>query len=303
MVLDIEILLWLQNLRNPVLNAVNFGITLLADEAVLLVLLCGLYWCWSKKSAVFLIFNFFAGMVVNSFLKITCCVPRPWVRDARIVPYGDAIESATGYSFPSGHTACGTAVYGGFALLAKKKWLSRAMVIVALLIGFSRMYLGVHTPQDVLVSLGVGFALLPVVKACLEAVEKRPQLDVYVLSGGLVLAAALALYTGLKSYPPDATHELIEDTYKTAGALAGMSVGWFMERRFVKFEEKAAPVWQIAKIIGGVAGILAVKSLLKPVFIAVAGEAAGGMLRYCLMVLWAVWLWPMLFSKLIKARV
>jgi len=300
--LDIEILLLLQNLRNPFLNALNFGVTLLADEAVLLVLLCGMYWCWSKKSAVFLVFNFFAGMVVNSFLKITCCVPRPWVRDARIVPYGDAIESATGYSFPSGHTACGTAVYGGFALLAKKKWLSWAMVILAVLIGFSRMYLGVHTPQDVLVSLAVGFALLFAVRKGLDAIEKRPGLDVRVLLGGLVLAAALALYAGLKPYPTDATHALIEDTYKTAGALAGMSLGWFMERRFVNFEAKAPVVWQIVKLLGGVAGVLVVKSLLKPVFVAVAGDAVGGMLRYCLMVLWAIWLWPALFVRFAKPK-
>ena len=300
--MDIQILLWLQNLRNPVFNAINFAITLLADEAVLLVLLCGMYWCWSKRNAAFLAFNFFAGMVVNSFLKITCCVPRPWVRDARIVPYGDAIESATGYSFPSGHTACGTAVYGGFALLAKKKWLSWAMVILAVLIGFSRMYLGVHTPQDVLVSLAVGFALLFAVRKGLDEIEKRPGLDVRVLLGGLVLAAALALYAGLKPYPADATPELIEDTYKTAGALMGMLLGWFMERRFVKFDEKAVIFWQIVKVIGGIAGILAVKALLKPVFVAVAGDAVGGMLRYCLMVLWAIWLWPALFVRFAKPK-
>ena len=82
----------------------------------------------------------------------------------------------------------------------------------------------------------------------------------------------------------------------------GMLLGWFMERRFVKFDEKAVIFWQIVKVIGGIAGILAVKALLKPVFVAVAGDAVGGMLRYCLMVLWAIWLWPALFVRFAKPK-
>ena len=52
----------------------------------------------------------------NGALKVTVCAYRPWIRDARILPYGDSINTATGYSFPSGHTMNAATVFGGGAV-------------------------------------------------------------------------------------------------------------------------------------------------------------------------------------------
>ena len=68
-----------------------------------------------------------ANRVVNGFLKVTACVYRPWIRDARIVPDSAALAEATGYSFPSGHSMNGASLYGGGAI---RKELPRARRIV-----------------------------------------------------------------------------------------------------------------------------------------------------------------------------
>lgn len=94
----------------------------------------------------------FAGMslayLVNGFLKLTCCVYRPWIRDARVVPYGDSKVAATGYSFPSGHSTAATARYGSIGVWFRKrnKAIMEVMFASIFITMFSRNYLGVHTP-------------------------------------------------------------------------------------------------------------------------------------------------------------
>lgn len=301
--MDIQILLWFQNLRSPILNALNDFITLFAEEAVLLVLLCVIYWCLNKKSAQFIIFNFMAAVSVNNVLKVAFCVPRPWLRDARVQPYEKALDTATGFSFPSGHAACATSVYGSFALLSwgKRRWLSGLLTALTLLVCVARMYAGVHTLQDVVVSLVLGVIFIFMVRAGLRGLERHPERDTWVLVGSLVLAVAMLLYTYFKPYPADVDRELLQDTYKTAGALGGLGIAWFAERRWVKFDEKA-PLWfQIVKLVVGIAGILALRALLKPVCVAVFGAEFAGAVRYFAIILWAIWLWPLAFKK-IQAR-
>ena len=98
-------------------------------------------------------------MEITPLVKLTACVYRPWIRDSRIVPAGRAIVTATGYSFPSGHTTTAAPLAGGMVVNTwKEPRLRVASVLFAAFIAltmFSRNYLGVHTPQDVCVGLGV----------------------------------------------------------------------------------------------------------------------------------------------------
>ena len=298
--MDIDILLWFQELRNPALNALGYGLTfVLAEESVLLVVLCCMYWCFAKREALLVIFSFFAGMWLNCLLKVTFCVPRPWLRDPRVQPYAPILPSATGYSFPSGHTAYAVAVYGGFALLAwkKKRWAGILFWVIALLIGLSRLYFGVHAPQDVLVSLGVGLPTLLLIRAMMEAVRRQPERDVWVLAGGLLLAAALLVYTRFKPYPPNTEPSMLADGCKTAGALAGMLLGWFLERRYVGFELRRTWKTVLARTALGVAGLMALRFGLKSVCAALLGDGMGDVARYFAVALWAIWLWPLIFTR------
>ena len=99
--------------------------------------------------------------------------------------------------------ACATSVYGSFALFAwnKRRWVSAVMIAVTLLVAVARMYVGVHTPQDVVVSLVVGAAMILATRAGQRWLEAHPEKDVWLLGGMLALALALVLYTYYKPYP------------------------------------------------------------------------------------------------------
>lgn len=264
--MDINYLLMLQNFREATGGVLDpfFEIITKLGETSMVVLLIGLmYWCYDKKKGIFLMFTLYTNRIINGFLKITACVYRPWIRDARITPVPEAQADATGYSFPSGHTTNAVSVWGGMAVNTDKdvkypKWLSVIFIILVLLIGFSRNYLGVHTPQDVIVALVVGTAVLFAMTKLVPLAEERPGLDLWVMLGGVALCALLILYAAVKSYPvdyaPDGSvivegSKMAVDAYKNAGMGIGFFIGWFIERRFVKFSTDISNTERIVRII------------------------------------------------------
>ena len=154
---QMEYLLLLQNFREITGHCLDdffLNITKCGEVAIPIILLSFVYWCVNKHTGIYMAWNLGLGLFCNQFLKLTACIYRPWIIDNRIKPLGDAVKMATGYSFPSGHTAISAAVWGGLGIKTwTKKYLSLIFILIALLVAFSRNYIGVHTPQDVIVSL------------------------------------------------------------------------------------------------------------------------------------------------------
>ena len=142
----------LESIRTPALDKIMSVITLLGGELFFMVIAVTVFWCVSKREGYYLMIVGFFGTVINQFLKILCCVPRPWIKDPDFTIVESARAEATGYSFPSGHTQNAVATYGGIARYIRRGWLRVVLVVLTVLIAFSRMYLGVHTPLDVGVS-------------------------------------------------------------------------------------------------------------------------------------------------------
>ncbi len=247
--MDIDYLLLLQSLREAtggILDGFMEVVTKLGEASIVTLLVAAVYWCIDKREGIYLMLTFYYNRVVNAFFKITACVYRPWIRDARVVPVQGAMADATGYSFPSGHSANASSFFGGLAMKKGRNKIFRVLLIVlVLLIGFSRNYLGVHTPQDVIVSIILAAVLLFAFRALLSWVDKNPGKDWIVLLCGAALCVILVVYASVKSYPMDydAAGELIvdpakmsADAFKNAGMGLGFILGWFLERRFIKFD-------------------------------------------------------------------
>ena len=139
----------LERLRTPFWDAVFSAVTHLGEETVFMVAAILIFWCVSKEEGYYLLLMGFFGTVVNQFLKLLFRIPRPWVRDPDFTIVESARAQATGYSFPSGHTQNAVATFGGIARSTRQPWVRWACVAVLLLVSFSRLYLGVHTPLDV----------------------------------------------------------------------------------------------------------------------------------------------------------
>ncbi len=264
--MDINYLLMLQNFREAtggLLDAFMELITKLGETSTIVFFIGIVYWGINKKQGIFLMFSLYANRIVNGFIKITACAYRPWIRDARVTPVPEAKADATGYSFPSGHTANAVSVWGGLALNTKDgvkcpKWFRVVLIILLLMIGFSRNYLGVHTPQDVVVAFIIGAVTLFLMAKLMSAVDKRPNMDLWVMLGGVALCALLILYAALKSYPVDYAADgsvIVEgskmavDSFKNAGMGIGFFVGWFIERRFINFSTDRSNTENIIRLI------------------------------------------------------
>ena len=295
--MDLALLRALQGVRNPVLDVLFQGITMLGEETLLIAALCLIYWCINKRAAIQMMMNFFVVGLVTQALKITFCVPRPWVRDPSLVPVASAKEGASGFSFPSGHTASAVAMYGSAALLLKKRWATCACVATALLVGFSRLYLGVHTPQDVLVSMVLSTLLLIGVRSLFSWMERDAKTENIVFAAGLLISVALAVYAQYKPYPAmEGVEHLALDTFKISGAAIGLFLGWQFERKFVKFDERASFSMQVLKYVIGMALVGGIMALKGPV--ALFGAKPWALIKYSLLAFTALGLWPMLFSRL-----
>ena len=179
-----KLLYALESIRTPLLDTILGAVTHIGGEFFFMVIAVTAFWCVSKREGYYLMIVGFFGTVINQFLKILCCVPRPWIKDPDFTIVESARAEATGYSFPSGHTQNAVATYGGIARYTRRGWLRVVLVVLTVLIAFSRMYLGVHTPLDVGVSFLIA-AVLVLVAAPegIAALEKaHPDVELYTAS-------------------------------------------------------------------------------------------------------------------------
>ena len=311
--MDIDILLHLQQFRN------GFGgifadflakMTFFGELNTALLVMAVIYWCASKRLGTYLLMGWNANRLINGFLKVTVCAYRPWIRDARIVPFGNSIKTATGYSFPSGHSTNASSICGGGMLWKDSTRTLRILLgIVFVLVPFSRLYLGVHTPQDVLCGAGLGLLIMWLTLKMMEKLEAHPEKAPLVAGTGIALAVLLAVYAGCKSYPRDldANGKVLvdgakmgKDTFKAAGWCAAFLLGWILERRFVGFSTDVSPNVKAARFAGGVLGFYAVTLILVPLIKAGLPGAAGTVAACFLQMFWIVFLFPLAFARFEK---
>lgn len=300
-----EVLYWLESIRNPVLDGIMTFFTFFGEELVFMLLALAVFWCVDKKEGYYLLFLGFFGTALNQFLKILCRIPRPWVKDPNFTVVGGVKGTATGYSFPSGHTQNVAGTLGGIARWSKNQWLRLSCVATVLLTALSRMYLGVHTPMDVGVSLLLGavliFAFYPLVRKASENPKRM-----YLLLGIMVLIAlAFAVYANCAAFPADVDPDNLQSARKSSfsllGALLGFCAAYPLEKKYIRFTEKAVWWAQLVKLLGGLAGLLAVKEGLKLVFNAIGFTWLGSnLIRYFAMVFFAAAIWPLIFKPLSK---
>lgn len=199
--MDIQYLLWLQDFRAAIGDALTPFMEWASSFATTYLILLPVFYYWNrdKKKGLFTLVSYCLCMFLTPVIKLTACVYRPWIRDSRILPAGDSITTATGYSFPSGHTTTCAPLAAGTALNIKNDrrwtWLSVILVIYILITGFSRNYLGVHTPQDVVVALIISALCLFVTAKLLIYLDKHPEKEDWFLLGGFCdLLARYSLY-------------------------------------------------------------------------------------------------------------
>ncbi len=312
--MDIDILLALQDFRNgsgAFLASFLSKMTWLGELNTALVIMALIYWCVSKDFGTYFLMGWSGNRLVNGMLKVTVCAYRPWIRDARIVPYGDSITTATGYSFPSGHTMNAATLFGGGAVRMDIPRALRVMLgLLVLLVAFSRNYLGVHTPQDTLVGIAAGTLVMYLTTKLMQWLKIHPEKDLLVACIGIVLAIAVARYAAVKSYPTDtdaAGKVLVEgakmanDTFKGVGWCAAFLTGWILERRFVQFSTNISMMERITRLTFGLLSYYVVSLIFVPVVKDWISGASGTFVSCYLQMLYVTFLFPWILKRFEKA--
>ncbi len=308
--MDIQYLLWLQELRNATGGMFDEFFNALSKFAVDIMPLLPfvVFWCVDKKWGYRFITTWGIAEVVNGIIKLTVCAYRPWIRSNLIEPAGDSKVAATGYSFPSGHTTVATVTYGTVVVWQKDKrrWLAILCGVLILLTGFSRNFLGVHTPQDVVVGFCTSVILILIVGAVEKKVEGNEKLiDILTLIGVVTIVLTL-FYILFKTYPMDYVdgqllvdpQKMMNDTFKACGAFLGLMIGSYLDRHYLKYEIPVGTAELPMLTFVGASIMFGWREWFAPATIVAAfGDHWGNMIARGLMVFFAINIWPMVITK------
>lgn len=305
--MDIEYLLFLQNWRNATNNMLTPFMEWVSLFAVTYLILIPIfvYWCLDKKKGLYVLASYGMGIALNAVVKLTACIYRPWIRDARVLPAGDAITTATGYSFPSGHSSTASLIYGGLAVVSWNPKRTRIFAVIAiicmLITGFSRNYLGVHTPQDVCVGLTLGWISLFIMYKIFGYLAEHPEKEDLFLLAGFIIGWIGILYITFKSYPltykDDGSllvdpQKMMNDGYGDIGCLIGFCPARYIEKRWVRFKEAGLNGKGIAVSVVGMVPLYFMIKFLKKALDAALGSHFGHLTYSLIMIFYVITLFP-----------
>ncbi len=246
----LDVIVAIQRFHGPALDSIFRAITIMGQEEFYLLLLPLLFWCVDLGLGARLAILFLLSSYFNTDLKDLFRQPRPFDLDPSV-----RLFSAEGYGLPSGHAQSAVIVWGSIAAWARKTWFWVVAIGLMVLVGFSRIYLGVHFPTDVLGGWMIGAVLL----SLYLVLQPRAETRVVGLSLGKQIFLALALPLALLLIHP------VEDAVAPIAALAGLGVGLALRHRSVSIGARGPWRQRAVRFLVGCASVLALYLGLKVV--------------------------------------
>ncbi len=289
----------LAEIRTPALNVIFQYITYFGQELIIVGLICWLYWCGNKKLAQSMVFSFFISASIVNGLKVLFRIPRPWVIDPDFKPVESAMDAATGYSFPSGHTQTATSGFG-MIFLHRKEMAAKIVCLVLIgLVAFSRMYLGCHQPKDVICAFLIAFAVDLLTYHFIyrkEVLNLRPAVWFAVF---LIISIVLGGCTVVLTTTGRLEASLGTDNIKASAAGIAFSLGWYLEQKYVKFVVPEDKKQKLIRFAAGIATTLVFFRGLKPLL---GTSYPGSFARYFIVIFWILLIYPLIFKTVGKKK-
>lgn len=262
-----DFLFFLEGIRTPLLDAFFLLCTNFGESLLLILILCTLYWCVDKKLAKHASAAFFISAVPLQTLKVFFRIERPWIIDTSFRPVQKALSHATGYSFPSGHSQSAAAVWGSFAANSKNKRLSISFIIFIILTVFSRMYLGCHTPKDVIIGALLGLFGVIIIQCTLNFFKSRPLLhrERFELVAAItfcILSFLCCFYTISLVNTNVISYDNAKDSLTLGGSAIGFALGSLLEKRYIKFSPASSLYENVTRFSIGAIFLIILKILL-----------------------------------------
>jgi len=278
-----EIIKFVQSFSNPFFDTFFQLVTMLGEDTFIMLITALIYWCVDKDMGYKLGFITLTSAYVNLCTKDIFKVPRPigepGIRSLRV-------QTAGGYSFPSGHTQNTATIWTFFMIQFKRRWLYVVGAIMILLVGISRLYLGVHTPFDLVGGVIIGTVWTITWSYIYEMSIRYKKKWIIIM---VVMLATIGLLVFKDS-----------NYYKIVGTLTGMTLGYLVEQRFIRFKEKARLLVQVLKVSFGIAVLCALRLVLKSIL---PELLIADYIRYLILILWVTTLAPLIFKRFEPGRI
>lgn len=328
---EVNLIQWLQSMMGGVATTLAKIITLFGEEAMLVLIICFLYFCFDKELAKYIGENITVGMIANPMIKNIFNRRRPYFDNEgikclkKVKASADQFDiAAQGFSFPSGHSTHSSVVYGSFPIyingilrqdekimedfdisspkIKRKIQAFRITMVIAflmpLLVGCSRFALGVHYPTDVIVGWLLGVVVLIAMSLLRKLVKSRHRRNL-----GMFIISALGI-----------TYCRSDDYFSGLGVMAGVYLAIYFEEKYVNFEIPNYKTLKgagkcVLRLIGAGVVYYGLNMLIKlPVSEAFRTSATMGafmfrFVRYTVTCFATLGLYPMLFKLFDKERI
>ncbi len=288
---EVALTQWLQAHMGAGAVAAASLISMLGEPLLVVAAVGFLYWCADKEFGKTVGVNLAAAVILSCMAKNLVLRRRPYFDHGTIrclrpaEPEADIYDiRAQGYSFPSGHSSTAAAAYPSIALGRPRRWLTLLAVLLPLLVGLSRVCLGVHYPTDVLAGWALGLLAAFGLGKLQRCLRRRWVLCLLLLLVGL----------------PGWAFCRSDDFYSGYGLLLGIFASILFEERFVRFANTRSVLRSILRLAAGLGLFLGVSTLMKLPFSGAfpAGSFPDHLLRagrYAVSAFIVMGLYPMLF--------
>lgn len=307
-------LYFLQNCRLGALHWLNWILYPVSEVGLIASLLSVfvIYWAIDKNSGKKILFSLSFSILATNLIKNIVCINRPWVLDRRLQVDPLAKKTATGFSFPSGHSASAASSFSGIAYWKKN---NKAVVFFLFLlifaIMFSRNWLGAHTLKDVLTAFLIGIIFTVLVFIFVDRIEKNNISATVFFVTSLLIGIFICFYIYLKDYPFQKLYDIdgnliadIEDSkidgIKQTANFIGFICGWYLERKILNFRvpEKVRDKILVAVTGAFILGLL--NFILLPLIFSQCSKIISGFSRHFILFFWATFGYPAVVSCFIK---
>lgn len=278
--MQIEIIKFIQSMISPFWDMVFQIVTITGEEPFYILVAAIVFWCVNKKFGYKLGFALLTSTIINTALKDAMNVPRPigtpGIRSLRV-------ETAGGQSFPSGHTQGATTLWISAIIQVRKRWMFVIGSVAILLVGCSRLYLGVHWPIDVIGGIVIGIAWVFISNYIFDYAEATQKT-------WILMIIVVPMLIGMIFFR--------EKTYYTiAGTVCAFFVGYMVESKYVQYDVRATKLKQLLKLVFGLGILVILKGALKQILpISIVAD----FFRYFVIGIWITVGAPYIFKKVIR---
>jgi len=288
-----QIMYFFSSIHNPVLNAFAQFFTILGEEYVIIAVAMLFFWCIDKKKGFASLFPMLVAVNVMNIVKVLVRFPRPWtvLTDLDVVRK----ETATGWSFPSGHATMTSSFYGGLAALFKKKHVQYICLFLILVVSLLRVYLCVHWPTDVIIGLTLGMTCAFFLTRYAISFQENVYRDAKKMMFYAALMMVAGLVVAILCQTGTIDNEMNKDLYAGLAISGGVLFFSTLEQTTVAFKVDGSAGLKVLRYVVGMIGVIGLLIGLKKVLPA---GAVFRFLRYLVSGIWAVWLYPLIGKKL-----